>query len=253
MRYFFEISYHGARYHGWQTQKNAVGVQAIVEQSLSVLLGQPTAIVGSGRTDTGVHCRQQFFHADLPGDTLPPDLLVRLNSFLPPDIAIHSIRPVQPDAHARYDARLRAYEYHITRVKDPIRMGLAYYYFRPLDIGHMNEAAACLIGHHDFQSFSKVHTNVHHFLCEVKSAHWHQHETLLVFSIEANRFLRGMVRALVGTLLEVGSGRMTTPGFQQVVAGKDRSKAGMNVPAEGLFLSRVEYPQDIFLNAPDPN
>ena len=247
MRYFFEISYKGTHYHGWQNQENATGVQSIVEKALTTLLRKETSIVGSGRTDTGVHCRQQFFHADVSETFVVADFLHRLNSFLPADIAIRSIRPVEPTAHARYDARLRGYEYHITTVKDPMLVGLAYYHFRPLDVLKMNQAARLLVGSHDFQSFSKVNTDVNHFLCDLKTAHWEPRGNTLVFFIEANRFLRGMVRALVGTLLEVGSGKITPDDFQAIIASRDRKKAGMNAPPEGLYLVKVEYKDGIFL------
>ncbi len=247
MRFFFEISYKGTHYHGWQNQDNATGVQSIVEKALTTLLRKDTPIVGSGRTDSGVHCRQQFFHADITDAFEMADLVHRLNSFLPADIAIRSIRPVIPTAHARYDARLRGYEYHLTTVKDPLLVGLAYYHHRPLDLEKMNQAARLLVGSHDFQSFSKVNTDVNHFLCDLKTAYWEPQGNRLVFFIEANRFLRGMVRALVGTLLDVGSGKITVDAFQGVVESRDRKKAGMNAPPEGLYLVKVEYKDGIFL------
>lgn len=245
MRYFFQISYNGTNYNGWQSQRNATGVQAIVEKALSTVLRSEIAIVGSGRTDTGVHCIQQFFHADIDKAFEYERLITQLNSFLPRDIAIHGIRRVKPDASARYDAVERTYEYHITTKKDPIRLGLAYYFFKPVDIQTMNKAAALLHGTHDFQCFSKVKTDVNHFICDVRKAGWNQKDDLLVFTITANRFLRGMVRAVVGTLLDVGTGKLTMKEFRDILKSKDRKNAGMNVPPGGLFLVSVRYPKSI--------
>jgi len=248
MRYFFEISYHGRNYHGWQSQDNALGVQTVVEGALRQVLRDHTiSIVGSGRTDTGVHCQQQFFHSDIEKSFDPESLTHRLNSFLPRDISIRSIRKVKPDASARYAARERTYEYHITRVKDPLRLGLSFYFFKPLNLRTLERASTLLLGEHDFQCFSKVKTDVDHFRCEIKEARWKQDQDLLVFRITANRFLRGMVRAVVGTLLDVGTGKTSLEDFKSILNSRDRKKAGMNVPAEGLFLVQVKYPRGIFL------
>ena len=247
MRYFFEISYNGTNYHGWQNQANAVGVQQIVEESLTKVFREKVSVVGSGRTDSGVHCVQQFFHADIRLKFDAPSWIIKLNSILPRDIAIRSIYPVVPEAHARYDATERSYEYKITRVKDPLLSGYAYYFFRDLNIKTMNEAAALLVGTHDFKCFSKVKTDVNHFLCDLKKAHWNQKDQLLVFNITANRFLRGMVRAIVGSLLDVGAGKTSVKDFQKIIDSQDRKNAGMNVPPEGLYLTSVKYPRKIFL------
>lgn len=247
MRYFFEIAYHGAHYAGWQSQANAVGVQTVVEEALSKLLRTPISIVGSGRTDTGVHCEQQFFHADIDKPLEPESFQWKLNSFLPRDISIQSIRPVKADAHARFSATERAYQYKITLVKNPFLQGLAMHYFKSLDVPTMNKAAALLVGEHDFTSFSKVKTDVNNFICTIKRAEWKQEGTLLVFSISANRFLRGMVRATVGTLLDVGTGKISVKEFQAVVDSRDRKKAGANVAPEGLYLMKVKYPSSIFM------
>lgn len=248
MRYFFEISYSGTHYHGWQNQKNAVGVQQIVEDCLSKVFRQLVEVVASGRTDTGVHCVQQFFHADIDREFDTKLYLQKLNSILPNDIAIRSIIPVKEGAHARYDAYERAYEYKITRTKNPLLIGQAYYFFKPIDIKTINQAAALLMGEHDFECFSKVKTDVNHFICEIKKAHWNQNGDMLVFTIVANRFLRGMVRAIVGTLLDVGSGKTSLEDFKSILISKDRKKAGMNVPPEGLYLISVKYPKNIFVN-----
>ena len=247
-RYFFEIAYHGKNYSGWQTQANATGVQEVVEDALSKLLRTPTKVVGSGRTDTGVHCVQQFFHSDIEKLFDRDGLIHRLNSFLPRDIAIRSIRKVKPDVSARYSAIERMYEYHITQVKDPMLDGLALHYFKPLNIQNMNKAAALLRGEHDFECFSKVKTDVNHFLCTVKAASWKQSGNRLVFTIRANRFLRGMVRAIVGTLLDVGTGKINVNDFQGIVTSKDRKRAGANVDPYGLYLVQVKYPKSIFID-----
>jgi len=248
MRYFFEISYNGSRYHGWQTQANAQGVQPVVEEVFSKLLRTPIKIVGSGRTDTGVHCRQQFFHADLEKEPDREKFLVQLNSFLPPDIAVRTFRKVKPEASARYSAIARTYRYRITRVKDPLETGRAFFCHKPLDTALLNEAAALLLGEHDFEAFSKVKTDVNHFRCTVKKAQWRQVGHVLVFTITANRFLRGMVRAIVGTLLDVGSQKITVRDFEHIIKSRNRKNAGMNVPPEGLYLHRVTYPSHLFLD-----
>jgi tRNA pseudouridine38-40 synthase len=247
MRYFFEISYNGANYHGWQSQPNAIGIQQRVEEVMTQLFREKIAITGSGRTDTGVHCKQQFFHADIEKPFDFENTIIRLNSFLPKDIAIRSIRKVNPEASARYDAFERSYEYHITRVKDPLREGLAFYYFKSIDLPTLQQASALLIGKHDFECFSKVKTDVNHFICDVKVAEWNQKGDLLVFTVTANRFLRGMVRAIVGTLLETGTGKISMDEFKSILKSKDRRKAGMNAPPEGLFLMSVKYPKTIFI------
>ena len=248
MRYLFEISYLGTNYSGWQSQLNATGIQEVVEKCLSTVLRQKLAIVASGRTDAGVHCVQQFFHADIEKSIDREKLIVQMNSFLPPDIAIRSISQIRPDISARYDATERAYEYIITRKKDPLRNGRAFYYFKETDVKTMNKAAALLVGTHDFEAFSKVKTDVNHFICTIKEAEWNQKGDLLVFNIAANRFLRGMVRAIVGTLLDTGTGKISLKEFQEILKGKDRKKAGMNVPSEGLYLIRVKYPKSIYLD-----
>jgi tRNA pseudouridine38-40 synthase len=248
MRYLFEISYLGTNYNGWQSQLNAVGIQQLVEKALSTILRTPITIVGSGRTDAGVHCVQQFFHADIEKDFQFDKLILQLNSFLPPDLAILGIRKMRSEASARYDALERMYEYHLTRIKNPILLERAFFYFKEIDVPTMNRAAALLVGTHDFECFSKVHTDVNHFVCDVKKAQWNQKGDLLVFTIAANRFLRGMVRAVVGTLLDVGTGKISMSEFQKILKSKDRKKAGMNVPAEGLYLMKVKYPEKIFLD-----
>lgn len=246
MRYFFEISYKGSNYHGWQSQPNAIGIQTVVEDSLSKLIRSEVRVVGSGRTDTGVHCEQQFFHADL--EIADPTLfLFRINSILPKDIAIHSVRPVTSSAHARYDAVERSYQYRITLEKNAFTDDRAWHFFKPLDIQTMNDAAALLLGKNDFSSFSKVNTDVNNFICDITTARWRQEKKRLEFTISANRFLRGMVRAIVGTLIDVGQGKITVAEFGEIIQRKDRREAGQNVPPYGLYLVSVRYPDNIFL------
>jgi len=247
MRYLFSISYLGTHYNGWQTQANAKGVQQVVEEAMSKIFRKEIAIVGSGRTDTGVHCKRQYFHVDLADDVNAKALTQNLNAFLPKDIAIQSIQKIHPEASARYHAVQRSYRYIITRKKDPLLIGLAWHFFKPLDVPTMNKAAALLPGMHDFECFSKVKTDVNHFICNIKKAKWATKNDLLVFDISANRFLRGMVRAIVGTLVDVGSGKITMKEFEAILKSKDRKRAGMNVPADGLYLMDVKYPKKIFL------
>jgi tRNA pseudouridine38-40 synthase len=245
MRYFFEISYNGTNYNGWQSQPNAIGVQKVVEDCISTLLGTKVDIIGSGRTDTGVHCEQQFFHLDLL-DPLSENFQFRLNSILPKDIAIHSIAKVRADANARYDAIERTYQYRIIREKNVFTPGFALFFFRPLDIRTMQEASALLIGKQDFACFSKVKTDVNNFICDIKQADWQEIGTQLTFTITANRFLRGMVRAIVGTLLDVGQGKITVAEFREILNTRDRKEAGANVSPSGLYLVNVKYPESIF-------
>jgi tRNA pseudouridine38-40 synthase len=247
-RHLFQIAYNGSHYAGWQSQKNAIGVQAIVEKALSKLLREEIKIVGSGRTDTGVHCEKQFFHADIEAEFDVERFLLRLNSFLPKDISIQSIRRVKPTVSARYDATERTYRYRITRVKNPFLDGLVWHYYKSADIQTMNRAAALLLGEHDFECFSKVKTDVNHFLCNIKMASWKEHGDEIEFVITANRFLRGMVRAIVGTLLDVGTGKISMSEFKDIIKSKDRRKAGQNVPPHGLYLINVKYPHSIFLD-----
>lgn len=255
MRFFFEIAYLGSQYNGWQTQPNGKGVQEVVEDGLKKIFRRRIPITGSGRTDTGVHCDQQYFHADLElgnaSQQKLTDLTHQLNSLLPRDIAIRSIRPVKPDASARYDARSRTYRYTITMRKEPLLTGHALHVFKPLDVKKMQEAADILLGTHDFECFSKVKTDVNHFQCTVKTARWQQRGHLLTFTITANRFLRGMVRAVVGTLLDVGTGKISVSDFAEVISSRNRAKAGMNVAAEGLCLTKVTYRKGIFLKQAD--
>jgi tRNA pseudouridine38-40 synthase len=246
MRYFFEIAYDGNSYNGWQTQPNATGVQQVVEDCLSKITRESITIVGSGRTDAGVHCRQQFFHADV-SHPLDERFIHKVNSFLPADIAIASIRQVHERAHARFDAILRQYCYKMVFVKDPFSVGRAWHFFKTLDIPTMNHASALLLGKRDFQCFSKVNTDVNTFVCEVFEARWELDGDKLEFYISANRFLRGMVRAIVGTIVDVGTHKTSVGEFESILRSRDRREAGQNVPPYGLYLMRVSYPDSIFI------
>ncbi|QDH79053.1 tRNA pseudouridine(38-40) synthase TruA [Echinicola soli] len=246
-RYFMEVAYKGTRYHGWQVQPNALTVQEAINKALQTILRQEVATMGSGRTDTGVHGKQQFLHFDW-NDKLEKNIfLKKINAVLPKDISAYDLREVLPEAHARFDAEWRSYEYHISLRKNPFEETLSWHCFYKLDVTDMNKSAALLLQHRDFECFSKVKTEVNHFECEIKSAFWEQKDHHLVFHITANRFLRGMVRAIVGTLVEIGKGQMDILGFQQILDSQDRRKAGIAAPPHGLFLSRVTYPEEIFI------
>jgi tRNA pseudouridine38-40 synthase len=248
-RYFIELAYNGSAYHGWQRQPNAISVQQVLEEALSRLKRKNISLVGAGRTDTGVHARQMFAHFDLAEEIVnPQELVFLLNGFLKDDIAIRSIRRVQPDAHARFDATARDYEYHISTAKDPFNAPLHYYLKNSPDIELMNQAAKILLLHEDFQCFSRSNTDVKTFLCTIKNANWQQEGSSLIFFISANRFLRNMVRAIVGTLLEVGYKKREVKDIEMVIKSKDRGEAGFSAPAQGLYLSRIEYPQNIFID-----
>lgn len=246
-RYFMELAYCGTNYHGWQIQANGHSVQAEIEQALSKRLSRPVGILGSGRTDAGVHAEQQFAHFELPEPLEEPDQIVySLNAMLPTDIAIRRIFPVEPDAHARFSARSRYYQYRISRQKDAFRPGQCYYFRHELDIDAMNEAAALLLQHTNYQSFSRAKAAVKHFHCTIDLAEWRADSgSDMTFHIRANRFLWGMVRAIVGTLLEVGQGRMTTADFEQIILALNRQVAGRAAPASGLFLCEVKYSEGI--------
>ncbi len=248
MRYFFEIAYKGTNYHGWQIQKNAVSIQQVLTDKLSTILKENVTITGSGRTDTGVHARQQYFHVDIVQKVNALQLMNRLNAFLPGDISIRSIREVTLAAHARFDATRRTYEYWIISHKDPFLEAVAYRFTKSLDIEIMNEAASILTGERDFKSFSKIKTDVNHFICEVFEATWNTKNDILIFRISANRFLRGMVRAITGTLLDIGTGNKKADDMHAILQSGDRKTAGRSVPANGLSLTEVSYPREIFIN-----
>ena len=248
MRFFLEFSYAGTHYHGWQRQPNALSVQEVVEEALSTLLKKETPLVAAGRTDAGVHARQMFAHFDSNGKAGEEQSLVcQLNQFLPNDLVIHSLRAVKTDAHARFDAISRTYEYHISKEKTAFENDLHYQINKPLDFELMNAAAQILLEYKDFECFSKSKTDVKTFFCNISYAQWNNSEKGYTFTITANRFLRNMVRAIVGTLVEIGSKKKTLEDLHQIIANKKRSEAGYSVPARGLFLTKIEYPNKIFL------
>lgn len=246
-RYFLDISYRGTHYHGWQIQKNALSIQHVMEDCLGKLLGTETPVTASGRTDAGVHARQQIAHFDAALEIPLPELQRRMNGFLPHDIAINSIVRVTEQGHARYTAYSRSYQYLIHTRKTPFLQDLSYFFWQELDVKKMNEAAEYLLGSQDFRCFSKANTDVKHYLCNVTEAHWEQQKNELVFNITANRFLRGMVRAVVGTLLEVGKGNMAPAAMREIIMSRDRSNAGKSAPACGLYLTNAKYPLEIYL------
>ena len=246
MRYFIELSYRGTAYHGWQTQANSVSIQTTLEAALAQRFGRPMYILGSGRTDAGVHARQQFAHLDavepLP---LSDALIYSLNCILPDDIAIHAIFPVRLADHARFSATSRYYQYHITRHKNVFESGLTYHFRPELDETLMNEAGQRLLRASDFKSFSKARADVTHFRCRLDMARWERTGDRLTFHIRANRFLWGMVRTIVGTMVEIGQGRMSLDQFDAIIQAKDRTVAGRAAPANGLYLMEVTYPVEV--------
>lgn len=241
-RYFIEFSYNGTQYFGWQRQPNAISVQEVIEDRISQLLKQPTDVVAAGRTDTGVHAKQMFAHFDTNVDVFELDLIKKLNSFLPKDIAAYNIHLVENDAHARFDATDRTYEYHIHQLKNPFLENLSWYYYKPLDLELMNKAGDIIMQYEDFECFSKTNTDVKTFLCKVKQCYWTQNKDQLIMTVSANRFLRNMVRAIVGTMVLVGTKQISLEQLHEIIKSKDRSQAGFSVPACGLYLTQVNYP-----------
>ena len=241
MRYFIELAYRGRDYFGWQRQPNQISVQEVLETKLSIVLGEKISIVGAGRTDTGVHAKQMYAHFDFSKEIELEKFTFKLNSFLPKDISIHQIFPVKDDAHTRFDATYRAYEYHIHIGKNPFLIDSAYQIYHDLDLEKMNEAAKLMYDYTDFKCFSKTKTDVHTYNCDVMNAIWTREGDLLVFKIKADRFLRNMVRAIVGTLLEVGTGKKSIEDFRNVIMSNDRKQAGTSVPAKGLYLTEISY------------
>jgi len=241
-RYFLQLSYKGTRYFGWQIQPNAVSVQEVLEKTLSTVLRESVAVVGAGRTDTGVHALFYILHFDVLNEITESEKLVfHLNRFLPDDIAINKIWKVENEMHARFSAVSRTYKYFISTEKNPFKAETSFLYTGFLDVDKMNEAARILFYYNDFTSFSKLHTDVKTNNCKIYEAAWKQEDKQLVFSIKADRFLRNMVRAIVGTLLDVGKGKTTIEDFKKIIESKDRGAAGTSVPPQGLFLVDIEY------------
>ncbi|MDP4223224.1 MAG: tRNA pseudouridine(38-40) synthase TruA [Bacteroidota bacterium] len=248
-RYFIFISFKGTSYHGWQIQPNSITVQSTIEESLSLILGEKVRTTGAGRTDTGVHALVFCAHFDSKALNLDKNerLIYRLNRFLPSDISVSAIRKVIPDANARFSAKSRTYKYYICRRKDPFTDDSGWLFQGKLDVDMMNKACSVLFKHSDFKSFSRLHSDNKTSICRVFQAIWVPEGDKLVFTIRADRFLRNMVRAIVGTMMEIGQGKMSLKEFEEVIIAKDRAAAGTSAPAKGLFLTEIEYPEDIFL------
>ena len=243
------LSYKGTRYHGWQIQPNALTIQEVLTNDISTILGEKISLTGCGRTDAGVHARQYFAHFDTNRDNLEkdPHLIFKLNGKLPEDISIHKIYRVGNEDHARYSALSRTYEYHISRIKDPFLKEFSHYIYGELDFKSMNSASKLLLGTSDFTSFSRVDNESNSSICNVQHAIWDVKPERMIFTITADRFLRNMVRAIVGTLLEVGFGKISVQDFKNIIQEKDRSEAGTSAPAKGLFLTEIIYPPEIVL------
>lgn len=251
MRYFIELSYNGTAYHGWQIQENTFAtIQQTINEMLSRLLNEPIFITGCGRTDTGVHAKQYFAHFDTTNTNLKEEekkWLFKFNNALPVDIAIYKVIEVKENANARFDAISRTYEYYINRKKNPFLINQSYFLFFDLDVNEMNNAAKILFEYIDFSSFAKSNTQNYTNNCKIYKAEWQTENDQLVFIISADRFLRNMVRAVVGTLLSVGRGKITIEEFKKIIESKNRSSAGLSVPADGLYLKEVVYPANYFI------
>lgn len=245
-RYFLHLSYNGKQYHGWQIQPRETSVQEVMERCTGLKLKSKICITGCGRTDTGVHARNYYAHFDYDDVLDTVRFVSELNMFLPDDIVVHDCWQVPSDIHARFDALSRTYHYYITTVKDPFHTEDAYYYYGDLDMDMMQKAADILFEYRDFTSFSKLHTQVKTNNCIIMEAKWLRKDNMMVFHIKADRFLRNMVRAIVGTLLDVGRKRMDLDGFRAVIENKNRCSAGSSMPAHALFLEDVEYPERVF-------
>ena len=241
LRYFIELSYFGKNYHGWQIQPDVVSVQEKLNQALSTIYQKEIQVVGAGRTDTGVHAKQMFAHFDIE-EELKKDIVFKLNSIVPNDITIDKVFLVENEKHARFDAISRSYEYKIWLGRNPFLLDFSWQIHSQIpNLDLMNEAANLLLDYEDFESFSKVKTEVYTFNCNVTESIWRQNGKELTFYISANRFLRNMVRAIVGTLLDVGLGKISIDDFKRIIESKNRSNAGLSVPAKGLFLTEIKY------------
>ena len=248
MKYFLELSYNGKAYHGWQNQPNATSVQEVIENALTLLLKEKISIVGAGRTDAGVHASQMFAHFETDFHLISEDLVHKMNSLLPQDIALRNVFKVKSDAHARFDALSREYLYRISQEKNVFSFGDCYYVKQKLDVSKMNEAAQILLLYKDFQCFSKSNTDVKTYYCKIMRAEWKMINQELHFTIKADRFLRNMVRAIVGTLVKIGLGKIEVNTMHHILKSKDRAEAGFSAPAHALYLQHIEYPEFITLN-----
>ena len=249
-RYFIQLAYRGTHFHGWQQQPNGTSIQSVLSEILTVYFRSPVKVTGAGRTDAGVHAECYFAHFDLPEKIIPVDsgkVIYHLNCLLPQDIAVYSILPVNEDANSRFDAISRTYEYRISRRKEPFLQDLVHVYEGPLDVKAMNDAAKLLLAVSDFNAFAKSKSDAATSICRVSHALWKDDGPLLIFTITADRFLRNMVRAVVGTLMDVGRGRTSIADFTAIVTSGNRCNAGYSVPACGLFLTGITYPDSIFI------
>lgn len=248
-RYFIFISFKGSYYHGWQIQPHSVTVQDIVDCSLSTITGEKIVTTGAGRTDSGVHAKLFCAHFDSarPDLAARKEFIGRLNRYLPEDIAVTDIRKVDGDANARFSALSRTYRYYISRVKDPFMTDYSWQLQGDIDMNAMNDACSVLMKHNDFTSFSRLHSNARTNLCRIFDARWEAEGNMLVFTIKADRFLRNMVRAVVGTMIMTGTGKIDLADFEEIIMAKNRCKAGKSAPARGLFLAGIEYPDGIFI------
>lgn len=241
MRYFIELAYNGKNYHGWQIQPDVISVQEKLNYALSTVLQKEIAVVGAGRTDTGVHATQMFAHFDIDKE-LDENIVFKFNSILPKDIVVYRLILVNEEAHTRFDALSRSYQYKVWLGRNPFLLeSTMQIHSQKLNVSLMNEAAKTLLEYEDFESFSKVKTEVYTFNCNVTEAYWEKNGNELTFHISANRFLRNMVRAIVGTLLDVGLEKISVADFRKIIESKNRSNAGLSVPAKGLFLTKVKY------------
>jgi len=245
-RFFIEIKYDGTNYHGWQIQDNASSVQEEINKAFSTILQKKIEVVGAGRTDTGVHAKQLFAHFEIENDFDIEKTSFKINKFLPDDISCTSITKVNDEAHARFSATARTYEYWITPNKNPFLQNKAYYLPYSINLDLMNEATTVLLIHTDFSCFSRSKTDTFTNDCDITFANWEQKNDCIVFTITANRFLRNMVRAIVGTLLEIGQRKIEVAELKKIIASKSRAKAGTSAPAHGLYLTEVNYPKEVF-------
>ena len=249
LRYFIELSYKGTNYHGWQIQPDSVSVQELVNNAFTTIFRTPIAVVGAGRTDTGVHAEQLYAHVDFIHEINIGEVIYKLNSLLPHDIVVEDILKAKESVHARFDAIGRSYEYRIFLGRNPFLMDTTWQLNnRKLNIVKMNEAAQILLTYTNFKCFSRTNSNVKTYNCDVRRAEWVLTNKLLIFHITADRFLRNMVRAIVGTLIDVGTEKINLEEFKQIIESKDRCNAGTSAPAKGLFLTQVTYPKTIFIH-----
>jgi len=249
LRYFIELAYKGTNYHGWQLQPNAITVQELIQKSFSTILRTPIEVMGAGRTDAGVHAEQLFAHFNIENELNIDEVIYKVNAVLPEDIVVYNIRKSKVDSHARFDATSRSYEYRIFLGRNPFQNEVTWQLInKKLNVSKMNEAANFLLTYTNFKCFSRSNTDVKTYNCDVTKALWIKTEKSLIFHITADRFLRNMVRAVVGTLLDVGEGKTTLEEFKQIIKSENRCNAGSSAPPQGLFLTEVAYPNIIFVH-----